>query len=787
MDNSPAFLKKFYLLCISLAFLAAVREIYIWYFAGHDWAALLSLRGGLALGLLSALGLSGICLALLSWLSPAALQKVGRMVPRSRWLGWLAVVASLLILAWGLLFSPWTMDFPGPWTRFALALALAGWIPLFLSGPYRFGWREAALSFVVFLYLSSVEEMRAFFLTELASRSALLVEGLLVLGAIYLVQVANLDSLHQGLDRWRASLGRSGWVAPALLAAGLILYRLLVGPRFYWFNPSLRFAWLVLLAVAAAFFLASRVGKEISFGSCLAGLGLMLLVAAVVNTGYLASNYPFSLSWSEGDRFYDYSMIFGQRLYDASLPIVNPYTYNAPGRFVLWGLPFLLPGLPIWFHRLWGGVMLIVPPLLFAWLISRKISEPFIRYGLTLWIALFFIVLTPVYAPILLSAILILVSAFDPSLWRRLVLVILASVYASLSRWTWFLAPAAWAVLTDLLLYYPDRHTSFLRRIFPTLLLGLAGVAAGILVGRRNISSYGASETLTASQPLLWYRLFPNQTYSLGIIFGTLIVTGPLLILLGWWMASRRWKLDWLQMLAIWVGLSGFLGAGLVVSTKIGGGGDLHNLDMYLITLTFVFALGVYSMWKAGRFNLAAWPFWIQAVLSWSLVMIVFPFSPFARPSPPATLDLPPAVEVQQTLQTIRAQVAQAGQTGQVLFMDERQLLTFGYIQGIPLIPEYEKKYLMDQSLASNAEYFHRYYVDLSQKRFALIVTEPLKRNVKSQDNGPFSDENDAWVKWVSDPTLCFYRPIFTDAGNRVQLLVPRPSTDGCNQFLGGG
>src|SRR5258708_6081535 len=469
-------------------------------------------------------------------------------------------------------------------------------------------------------------------------------------------------------------------------------------------------------------------------------------------------------------------MILGQNIYIGSKPIVNPYTYNAPGRFVLWGLPFLLSGLPIWFHRLWGVLLSVLPPLLFAWILSRQIKEPALRYVLTIYVGLLFIILAPVYAPILLSAIIVLLSTFDSSLLKRILFLIAASAYASLSRWTWFFAPAAWAVLSDLLLYYPQRNSSFIRKILPTIGLGCSGLLAGFLVGKNSLASYGASESLTASQPLLWYRLFPNQTFSTGIILGTLIVTGPLLLVLAWWMASPLWKLDPLQILAVWGTLAGFLGAGVVVSTKIGGGGDLHNLDMYLISLTLVFGLGIYLFWKQGRLQIGVWPFWIQAVLCWSFLMLVIPFTPFFPPSEPATLGLPPDSLVQQTLSAIRTQAAGLSLTAPVLFMDQRQLLSFGYITNIPLVPDYEKKYMMDQALASNAKYFQQYYVDLSKGRFSLIITEPLKRITKGQDTSAFSNENDAWVKWVSDPTLCFYKPIFMDAANRVELLIPRPA-----------
>ena len=788
MHTSISYTKRFHLLVLCLILLASGLEVYSWYLLPHDWTALNSVKGVVAWGLFTGALLAGFLIIVLSLFTPSLLQNMARVAPPRPWIRWPVAIAFQLVFTWIFLSSPWALDFPGPWTRYLIAVAFSAVIALLLDGLREgLSWREIVLGLAFLLYTGSVAEIRIYYLTGLASRLAIVLEGLVVLGITYIeYSEAGVDFWKRLLD-WLSSMGRARGYLLAVTLLSLILFRILVGPSFYWANVSLRFALMGVLSGVAIILLEPKPDRSVSAERVMVGAGLILLIAVTINNLYNVSNYPFSLTWSEGNRFYDYSMIFGQGIYEAARPIVNPYTYNAPGRFVLWGFPFLFSGLPIWFHRLWGSFLSIVPPLLFAWIVSRPIKDTHLRYALTLWIGLIFIVLAPVYAPILLSAIIIVLSTFDSSLLKRVLFLIIASIYASLSRWTWFLAPAAWAVLADLLLYYPGRNTSFFRRVLPTAVLGLSGVAAGYLVGKNSLASYGASESLTASQPLLWYRLFPNQTFSAGIILGTLIVTGPLLLILIWWMTSRLWKLDWLQILAIWGTLAGFLGAGLVVSTKIGGGGDLHNLDMYLITLTLVFALGMYVLWKQGDFRITTWPFWVQGLLVWSLLMFVMPFTPFAGPSAPPTLDLPASSQVELTLATVRSQVAKSGLSGQVLFMDQRQLLTFGYLSNIPLIPDYEKKYMMDQALASNAKYFQKYYFDLSNKRFSLIVTEPLKHVLKSQDTGAFANENDAWVKWVSDPTLCFYKPIFTDPSDRVELLIPRPAPIGCSQYLAGG
>jgi hypothetical protein len=178
------------------------------------------------------------------------------------------------------------------------------------------------------------------------------------------------------------------------------------------------------------------------------------------------------------------------------------------------------------------------------------------------------------------------------------------------------------------------------------------------------------------------------------------------------------------------------------------------------------------------------WSAWAAGMVLLLVFLPVFPFTPL---SPNATnssrLGLPTPAEVEQTLSTIRAEADRASAQGEVLFMDQRQLLTFGYVRAIPFVPEYEKKFMMDQALASNAAYFQPYYQDLAKRRFALIVTEPLKLNFKGEE-GSFSEENDLWVTWISVPTLCFYEPIFTDKNVGVQLLVPRDNPAGCEKFL---
>jgi hypothetical protein len=243
-----------------------------------------------------------------------------------------------------------------------------------------------------------------------------------------------------------------------------------------------------------------------------------------------------------------------------------------------------------------------------------------------------------------------------------------------------------------------------------------------------------------------------------------------------------------------------FLAVGLVVSTKIGGGGDLHNMDMFLIGLLFVAALGWKAIGDRLRNFLGEPGAWIRLALV--LLATVPAFAPMMALRPisfskdadwlsvladvarPRDLgSLPDDEAVASGLEEIRNALQAAGARGEVLFMDQRQLLTFGYVQKAPLISDYEKKRMMDEALSANAAYFQPFYRDLAAHRFSLIISSPLRTPIKDRDYG-FSEENNAWVKWVAKPVLCYYEEQDTLNDVKVELLQPKSDTSECSAVL---
>jgi len=525
------------------------------------------------------------------------------------------------------------------------------------------------------------------------------------------------------------------------------------------------------------------------------------------------TGYPFALGWSEGNRMWDYSIMFGRHLYDYPLDKEIVVLLDA-GRQLVGGLPFIIPGLTIEMERFWIGVTVILPYLLLGFAAFRFLRKEDVKLWILagLW-ALIFLKQGPIHPPLVLCAVVVALLWRSP-LWLAIPLIAITGYAAEESRFTWVFAPGLWIGMLELA--GADLRDNRLSRDswVRAVLLGLTGMAggyfgpnmAGMLASNNVGFTTGAVTVNTVSasisdQPLLWYRLLPNATYGIGILAGLLIATLPLIVLLFYMVASKKWILNRWQALAVISPLLAFLAVGLVVSTKIGGGGDLHNMDMFLIGLMFTAVIALEKSEGNWLANADLSPLWIKLAIlllfalpglqslgdmrshgfaedaSWLMTLTDAPNE--------NSLDMYPSRKITDSaLETIRAEVALAQSNGsEILFMDQRQLLTFGYISDVPLVPEYEKKVLMNQALSSDANYFKSFYADLAAQRFGLIISEQLRTPVKDS-SFRFGEENNAWVEWVSTPVLCYYEPKVTIKEVGVQLLVPKSRTVDCSSKL---
>jgi len=624
-------------------------------------------------------------------------------------------------------------------------------------------------------------------------------------------------------SNFRERLGFVRWV---LAIVALIVPIWLLQYSFYGaviYRPYLRILFWILSTIFVGVLLTRGTKEFLTWSYLLAALVLTSGVFNFVAPLGRVTDYPFSLGWSEGNRLWDYSVLFGRNLYDYPVDKPIPVLLDI-GRQFMGGIPFLVPGLTIWQARLWIALINIVPYLVLGW-IAFKLPPKYFFHGLLAGIWAFtFVRQGPIHSPLLLSAIAVAL-AWRQSLWIAVPLVMVSSYFAQASRFTWMFAPGIWAGMLELSGVVYENGILGRKVWIRAISVGLVGLVGGYLAPKLVSSALGWITSLRAQpaseivasvesgvtapsvsadpfvQPLIWYRLFPNATYEYGILLGLLLAVAPLGMVLIYLSATRRWHLNLWQKLGIILPLLAFLVIGLIVSVKIGGGGDLHNMDMFMIGILFASAMAWHNGGREWIAQAATAPVWIRMM---ALLLIIIPgLQPLMSLTPisfsehmavvatladrsldgPFPETLPSEQDTAKALGRIRQEVELAASSGDVLFIDQRQLLTFGYIKGIPLIPEYDKKVLINQAMSEDAQYFQSFYHDLASQRFSLIVSNPLHMRIQT-DTDDFGEENNAWVKWVSSPVLCYYEPLVTLKKVTVQLLVPREDISACDQML---
>jgi hypothetical protein len=205
---------------------------------------------------------------------------------------------------------------------------------------------------------------------------------------------------------------------------------------------------------------------------------------------------------------------------------------------------------------------------------------------------------------------------------------------------------------------------------------------------------------------------------------------------------------------------------------KIGGGTNLHNLDGYLTVMLIFFAYLNFDKFVADgqrpTVNLSYNP------LIFLILVIPILFS-FGQKPIRVTLD-PETIKINlEKIQRFTDFVNQQGD-GEILFIAERHLITFGTIQGVQLVPDYEKIVLMEMALGRNQTYLDQFEQDLRSQRFSLIVTDIIARNYKEPGVEPLAEENNVHVDSVVRPLQCFYESVRTLRDIGIEIWMPKSS-----------
>jgi hypothetical protein len=393
------------------------------------------------------------------------------------------------------------------------------------------------------------------------------------------------------------------------------------------------------------------------------------------------------------------------------------------------------------------------------------------RWLAGLWMFLFQFV-GPVYFHLTVPVIIVLLGFSIRNDRRTWIAVLLASIWCGWSRVNWYPMPGM-IVAVLYLLELPYQGKKIGRYLLKPALWFVAGTLTAFVSQRVYIALSGVPDSdvfyTSLTSDLLWYRLWPNSSFFLGILPGALIVSLPIWIAM--YVVIRARIRDWHPMrlmLILAVLLVLFLG-GLVVSLKIGGGANVHNMDAYFSLLLIVFAYLIFARYRAetGETAQPVALHWLIVVLLlinpvWSFIQFSIGFGSYD------------AARTQSVMISLQEYVDQANeQGGEILFITQRHLISMHMLKDVTLIPEYEREDLMEIAMANNTQALSEFRKDMESQRFALIIVDPLNYNILSRRRG-FSEENNVWVTRIVKPILCNYREETSFPADDIALYVPQ-------------
>jgi hypothetical protein len=517
-------------------------------------------------------------------------------------------------------------------------------------------------------------------------------------------------------------------------------------------------------------------------------INLIVLLLSVLGLATIAyrqslkiSSNPLPMFWSEPGRIFNAFQIYSPLITGEKFPL----PWLDPARAILDGLVLLIPGLQLWMWRFWILFTEFIATIFVAFLILRQAMRNVQRQnGLRIgkiktWSIIFFSALFlfqgPIYGHLLVCVIPVLAFYQSKKPINNILWISLTAIWAGLTRVNWFLIPAVIMAILHML-QTPKSDKGLISYIKWPLLYGVINLLISVSV---YIISLSLSDKPSILSPIMNYafiksKLFPNQGFSLGLVFGIVLISLPLLIV----MASSLWRrfnrYDIWRIIIILI-ILGILGAGsTIVSLRAGGGYDLHNYDTFLLVFLICgIYLGLGAISKESSYSQETQKRLLldNRVLG-ALMIIPFIFSV-------KNLDFRHEKSIDHSKQTIEEvnyylQKSQENSDNPILFIDYRHLIVFNYLSVDTMYMPYEKIELMEMAMANNDKYFEGFHSDLENQKFLLIVIGKLHPFEQSVSDSPHWYENNVWVQYVAKPILEYYERYYLDDEFGIGIYSPK-------------
>jgi hypothetical protein len=214
---------------------------------------------------------------------------------------------------------------------------------------------------------------------------------------------------------------------------------------------------------------------------------------------------------------------------------------------------------------------------------------------------------------------------------------------------------------------------------------------------------------------------------------------------------------------------------GVIVSLKIGGGADLHNMDSYFVLLLIIGCYLVFEKYTREGGTSA------QSVqLHWLVVLALIVPSIWPQIQSNVGLVRYDDGHTQTVLASLQEHVDEVNaRGGEILFITQRHLISMDMLHGVRIVPEYEREDLMEMAMGGNEEYLGKFRADVQNQRFALIVVDTL-RFFKMTSRRSFAEENNVWVTRVVRQILCNYREDVVFVEDDIAFYIPQVGERTC-------